>query len=296
MRGRSILLAPTIALLGCGGAIAMEAHAGDDGGASAIDAAALFGPDVRVVCPGGSGSSATGPHACHDDRPPPGTLSVKVGSPCALPDGGTGIGRGTNGCHDPTVCRCKPEAGCAACPTEGPLYVRLGHSVCLYESCNATNQGENCALPDGQTGTCCVGVCRSSQSFASDANNCGDCRLTCSQGLACVNGGCGPAGPPGDCAGAPCAAGRVCTAALSPSACVGLECSSEPDGTPCAFVTDAEVIFGAYAEIGFCCNHVCTDPRTDSRNCGGCGITCCPGTQCGLSPFDSDNSSGSICQ
>jgi hypothetical protein len=243
---------------GCGGRAV-----GPPSGAESVDS----GADV-VVAP-----------LCRDDRPLPGTPFVEnaFGGNCTLPDGGLGNGLGAWGCVDPSVClltmrtgspsHCKLGAGEAVC--------KAGR--CIYASCSGITEDDACSLPDGSTGVCCAGVCRPADFIANDPSNCGGCGLGCASGMACANAYCGDGGSGvgPSCDGVVCAPGRVCAPTFcrwvtgggtSCYSCVASSCASKPDGIECPG--------------GMCCQQKCVDPASDNNNCGGCGIRCCPGTQC----------------
>jgi hypothetical protein len=235
---------------------------------------------VLVGCGGGA---PVGTFACHNDNPPAGTPFIEGGGSCTLPNGRPGVGQGAYGCVDPNACKCKPEAGSAAC--------RSG--TCTYLSCNGVNEGESCVLPDQTVGTCCAGACRSASYFDHDPANCGSCGLSCGEGHTCAQGGCGQGcvGECGDCSNVSCAPGTTCVStfcnttvgpfppvvagANSCYGCVASDCTGAMEGLPCALEVPT-LGLGA----GICCNHLCVAPFSDDANCGGCGISCCGGAHC----------------
>jgi hypothetical protein len=126
----------------------------------------------------------------------------------------------------------------------------------------------------GGVGVCCGTTCTASivnprlmvpQGFVADPNNCGGCGRVCPAGSACDQSFTCTL----RCPTAPCPAGSTCVGGNQP-VCMPTSCASQPDGVRCAG-----------AEIwGICCEGVCVNPTTDNRNCGGCGMPCCGGTQC----------------
>jgi hypothetical protein len=171
------------------------------------------------------------------------------------------------------MCQCAPEAGPASC-VAGDGFDTGFNVHCVYASCNSTDENEPCTLPDGAPGTCCAGSCVAllqpaflgmMPGYVSDPNNCGGCGNMCLPGTTCPKGVCiTPCGP------TDCPAGRVCSY-ISQSCEPIIDCPSEPDGTPCRPTVGGP---------GICCGGACISP-TDDSNCGGCGIVCCPGTNCG---------------
>jgi hypothetical protein len=240
---RSRLLA--VLLVGCGGGILDSGDAGDAG--KARDA-----------------GKASAPFACHDDDPAFGTVHGRAAQPCTLADGGAGVVSLTFGCIDPNACQCRPEGGPAACAVGD-----AGNPHCVYATCNGRNEDEACALPGGGEGVCCMGLCNGGlangwQSFPSTQENCGDCGSLCPTNSTCSMGSgvCSP-GCPTD----PCPEGFVCYFNI----CNPEGCASARDGSRCSAK--------GTSNPGICCSGMCVDPF-DNSNCGGCGITCCPGRQC----------------
>lgn len=231
-----------------------------------------------------SGAAIEADPTCRDDRPVPGTPFAQGGSGCTLPGGGLGIGMGLYGCVSADVCVCKAEAGSATCGAKRTCgtYGQAGSSMpAVYATCSGATQDDLCALPDSTHGRCCAGVCRSLTFYLDDSANCGGCGFACGQGLACTNGSCGDCVSGGlcTCGGVTCPSGRTCAPATcrgesslgSCHACMPSSCADQPDGLACV---------NAGGSAGICCNHACVDPSSDNRNCGGCGIVCCPGVQC----------------
>jgi hypothetical protein len=276
---RAHALVVTLSLCGCTADTSLRAL--EDSGAPSTSGDSR--PETGSLA--ADGAPATIPTACHDDRPVPGTQWQEGGASCTLPDGGAGIGSGAYGCIDRTACFCKPEAGATTCPTNGPCaaYTAVLVNPAVYATCSGANQDDPCALPGGGVGRCCAGVCRSLEYYLADSGNCGGCGFACAQGQQCSNGACGACSSLGLCGGCgaiACPAGRECVPAIcrgdsssilgSCHACVLSACANQPDGTACA-------IGGTQ---GMCCDQVCVNPMGDNRNCGGCGIACCPGVQC----------------
>ena len=231
---------------------------------------------IAIVGATGCGASAT-PAACHDDSPRPGTSFVEGGKRCTLPDGRQGFGHGSYGCVDPTICHCTPEAGAATCKQFPDPPGTTG--LCVYASCNGSDEQQPCQRMDGSTGICCAGSCVVVSSLDTDPNNCGACGIACAESVTCdaTQGrrGCAvcPLGAP-TCA-VQCRTGYALVGASSQQ-CAASSCMGRSDGTTCSLGQSA----------GICCGGRCIDPGTDNANCGGCGIRCCAGRQC--SPAVSD--------
>lgn len=226
-----------------------------------------------IGCGGGAGT-------CHNDNPPLADMFFEGGSSCTLPNGRPGLGDGQYGCIDPTLCHYRAEAG-PATYAPGP--------VCVYAACNGANPGAACALPGGGQGICCNGAC-STVDVQTDPSNCGGCGNVCPDGVPCNSGACGipsstPACPPGLILWA-----ATCMHSSSCIACVAPSCTGLPDGAPCVVQADAgELMFldGGFLSsseqpAGICCHGACAAWYSDNQNCGGCGVTCCPGTNCTL--------------
>ncbi len=217
-----------------------------------------------AVVSGCSGGSVGGGGACHDDSPPPSAMFYEGGSPCTLPDGRQGLGDGSFGCVDPTLCHCLPEAGPVTCATG---------AVCVYAACNGANPGAACALAGGGQGTCCNGAC-SAVDLLTDPANCGGCGFVCPEGVSCDHGAC--AVPSGTTSGCPSGTVLAVAACLSSAclACIPSSCAGLADGAACALppVPDPGM-------NGLCCGGACVSP-IDNDNCAGCGVTCCAGTMC----------------
>ncbi len=136
--------------------------------------------------------------------------------------------------------------------------------------CGTVN-GQSCTLDagvgdGGGTGSCCSGACTNLTN--GDPLNCGACGSACPTGASCTAGTCtGVDGGAVSCADAGCAAGLACEGAI----CLPTSCSTAAEGNACAF--DAGV-------PGLCCGAVCTDPLTDSLNCGACNTQCSSGLFC----------------
>src|SRR5262249_34048109 len=118
-------------------------------------------------------------------------------------------------CNDECVDLAADDANCGACGSPcGPgRYCQSGR--CVHPSCaGVVSSGDLaridawCPLPAGTLGTCCDGTCRSTASFADDAN-CGACGHACPTGRACASGGCGSLGCD-ETTGAGCASSAMC--------------------------------------------------------------------------------------
>jgi len=228
-------------------------------------------------CSSNSGSTRDAASACKDDRAPAGTVFVQGGQSCTLPDGRPGVGAGAHGCVDPAACHCNPAAGSAICAPG---------AVCVYAACSGVNQGEPCALAGGARGTCCEGVC-AAQGTGNDPANCGGCGNACPVGATCSADTCDvPSGAAPTCAPGTIASSNVCHLP-SCVGCITVSCAGIPNGAPCAPAADAGP--GADPVIGICCDGACAVYDND-QNCGGCGVTCCPGSHC--SPRDSTGQGG----
>jgi hypothetical protein len=227
----------------------------------------ILGLGLMLVAGTGCGSGAGSAGMCHDNRPPPGTPFLEGGSSCTLPNGRPGVGQGEYGCIDPTLCHCTLEAGPATCATG---------AVCVYAACSGANQGAACARPGGQQGTCCNGTC-SAIDLRTNPFNCGGCGNVCPQGVSCDYGACAiPFGTIPTCPHGLVGAAATCVG-TSCSACVAASCSGLADGAPCSVQSDA----GQGEQLaGLCCQGACAAWYADNQNCGGCGVTCCPGTKC----------------
>lgn len=234
-------------------------------------AGVIVGVGLLLAVGTGCGSGAG---ACHDDVPPLSSMFYEGGSSCTLPDGRPGLGDGQYGCIDPTVCHCRPEAVPATCSAS---------AVCVYQGCSGANQGAACALPGGAQGTCCESVC-SAVDLGTDPSNCGGCGNVCPAGMPCDNGQCGVPFGSGTVA---CPSGLVAAEAATTNsatvACVAVSCAGLADGAPCSTQVDAGgAVSPAGPMAGLCCHGACVAWYKDNENCGGCGITCCPGTSCGV--------------
>jgi hypothetical protein len=113
----------------------------------------------------------------------------------------------------------------------------------------------------------------------------------CGSGMNAVDGGCcwnfGGAGPCGDphllgnldcCTGLSCVTGNVCSATTSGGATTG-------GGTTTGTTTGGTTTGGATCTPACpaaqnCCNGSCSDPQSDTANCGGCGMPCALGQYC----------------
>jgi hypothetical protein len=214
---------------------------------------------VAVSC---GSSHGNGGRTCHNDRPLQGTTAVQAGA-----------------------CTCRPEGGRSSCVGGGLDDSGVPSSAhCVYASCNGSNEDEPCALPGGAEGTCCMGTCgpmTPASGVPTSHDNCGACGNVCPADSTCDNAGiCRPG-----CPSQPCPAGLVCLVLpgepiAEGSTCVHANCSSQPDGTRCS--PPAILPNAPKGDIlGICCGGQCVDSTLDNGNCGGCGIVCCPGTQCG---------------
>lgn len=255
-----------------------DRHDGPMTGRAVIIAALFLGTAVAGAMVGvgviGAGTGCGGGAFCHDDRPrvpAPGTTPVREGAPCTLPNGRPGIGAGIYGCYDPTLCHCTPEAGSAMC---------AAGAVCVFAACNGANEGAACSLPGGGQGTCCSGTC-STIDLRTDLSNCGGCGYVCPDGVTCDYGACyiptstSPACPAG------LVLARTNGVAGTCSGCFPVSCTGLPDGAPCVTQLNYLDYAGQIEQVvGLCCRSTCVDPGTDDQNCGGCGVTCCPGTHC----------------
>ncbi len=229
----------------------------------AVAAEAMVGLGAILAAGTGCGNGVA---ACHDDWPPAGAQFVEGGASCTLPGGRAGVGMGDYGCVDPTVCHCKPEAGSATC---------AAGAVCVYAACSGANEGAACTFAGGARGTCCRGAC-SAVDLLVDPSDCGGCGNVCPVGVTC-NGACAiPAGATPVCPSGLAAAPATCVNS-SCVACVAASCAGLLDGAPCAVEVDA----GRADQLaGLCCHGACVLWYGDDQNCGGCGVTCCPGTHC----------------
>jgi hypothetical protein len=159
---------------------------------------------------------------------------------------------------------------CNDCPRS--YYCDYGDfHACDSPSCNPSLEGQTCAstVAGGERGTCCNGSCVTGL----DPNNCGRCGVSCAtgiceylcDGLGCRIG-CSTGVPTAACLQS-CGFGTVCVGV----SCVGSACNPEIPDQPCL---DED------GGIGLCCNYSCADLKSDSENCGACGIACPAGTQC----------------
>jgi hypothetical protein len=115
------------------------------------------------------------------------------------------------------------------------------NQICVAGQCVGLVCGDSvyCRAQNGQLGQCCPdGSC---VDFASDANNCGGCGVSCN--------------------GQPCIAGS----------CVSAACDFARQGAFCGSVDDS---------FSVCCGASCIDTRADNANCGRCGRACTDGKSC----------------
>ena len=116
--------------------------------------------------------------------------------------------------------------------------------------------GSQCLLSDGGLSICCNSTC---PDVFDDRQNCGGCGSICQAGATCSGGACIMS----SCAG---------VAPYSPGLLASL---SKPVGVGC--IPDGSVI-----GVGICCNGDCLsdDLLGNDANCGGCGLSCPPGSHC----------------
>lgn len=185
--------------------------------------------------------------------------------------GGSPVGGGTAGggpvCMAPRivcsgVCR-DPSTDINNCGTCG-RFCAFGES-CQAGQCRprVCTPGSFCSFPDAGFGSCCDGVCRSTQT---DPLACGGCGLSCPTPL-CASRSC--VTRCGADAGV-CGAGTECVNQTNQRACASTTCSAATEGSTCSLGGE---------RAGRCCNSACVDLER-SPNCGNCGITCSGAMQC----------------
>jgi hypothetical protein len=129
---------------------------------------------------------------------------------------------------------------CTRCPVGTACDSSANH--CATVDCLGQTDGLTCRSPGAiSLMQCCAEKCTA---IGYDSNNCGVCGLQCPSDTACFRGLC-----------------------LSAFSCVNgatSEVCRRDDGSG----------------EGICCEGGCIDPSTDTRNCGGCGVTCPAGTLC----------------
>jgi hypothetical protein len=153
---------------------------------------------------------------------------------------------------DPQNC-----GNCGLTCTQGQFCV--GGACVTAATCGPSENNQICALPDGGEGKCCLDACIDPQT---DFANCGSCSSSCRDGGICSHDGCGFSS-------ADCPAG---TTAVVGQRCVPTSCFADSLGTACTDDAGASLL---------CCDGGCIDVfRNDPQNCGGCGVTCAPGSKC----------------
>ena len=231
----------------------------NDGTACPV-AAGITGKCCGATCVDTSASASN----CGQCNATCGSGSSCLAGRCARPDGGYWS------CYDLPTPTCVAGAVCQ-------------QSSCAPLQCPAGSSGGLCSFGFGLgnsqsqvAGLCCQGRCVDP---TQDPANCGACGTPCTAGL-CVSSGfagsgqatCLPAAPSTNCVQS-CGVGTFCLNGFCQSAgCTG------PPGSSC---------FAGTNRVGLCCGFgpggTCADVRTDTSNCGGCGVRCsgsCVGGVC----------------
>ena len=199
-----------------------------------------------------------------------------VGTGC---NGGPKCAAGQACCATGCVDTSSDPKNCSACGAVCP-----SGDACVASVCKPPMMGCNGGPACSGAQACCGTGCKDT---TSDPLNCGGCGAPCPVGDTCVASVCKTA--------MTCNGGPVCTGAKS--CCVNgcKDTSTDPQncggcGAPCPF--GATCVAGACkAMMGCmggppctggesCCPAGCVDEKTDTENCGGCGITCKPGSAC----------------
>jgi Stigma-specific protein, Stig1 len=167
------------------------------------------------------------------------------------------------------------DAGYALCAAEA---IWVGNQ-CLLTNCTIATINEACVRPGGLVGYCNANACID---VSSDDQNCGGLGVSCPPGDRCAAGTCQGDGGTG--CNQSCPTGTTCNPIYS--GCVTTTCDGSVSGAGC----------WAGTTIGICCGGSCSDPKYDSLNCGGCGISCdggscdlgsCETTDCTTAPDNS---------
>ncbi|MHB8420755.1 MAG: hypothetical protein ACYDCL_21995 [Myxococcales bacterium] len=198
---------------------------------------------------------------------------------CSLPDGGVQPSCCGGSCvdlwSDPNNCgACGIECtdgGCSSGNCVTGVVQPAGCSVvlrtaCVTSACGA--DGAACSL-DGGPGLCCGGSCLDS---LFDPANCGGCGFACPAGDLCAYGTC-----------------------FTPASCdAGFVVAWQfLYGTPLWWDTPVCSLDGGF---GTCCAGACVDPRSDSQNCGFCGLACPLGSLCGVNGCVTDAGAEAYCE
>ncbi len=185
---------------------------------------------------------------------------------------------------------------CGGC---GIVCAAVPHGVtgCVYSACGivACNPGfDDC---DGQVADGCE------TNTSTDPNNCGTCNNVCGANFSCVSGICQPNST--NCKITGCAAGLTCCG----TTCVN---TSNGDINNCGGCGDTCPAGTTMCQNGACCtsyacsvsicpagqnrcNNACVDPSSDPNNCGGCDISCPPGSGCANSVCTATCNGGPVC-
>ncbi|MBL8922148.1 MAG: hypothetical protein JNJ54_25080 [Myxococcaceae bacterium] len=180
---------------------------------------------------------------------------------------GGGAGGGQVTCTPPLE-RC--GAFCVNVSSDSTNCGVCGRRCGFGESCQAgqcrpmvCTPGSFCSFSDGGFGSCCDGVCRSTQA---DPLSCGGCGLSCPTAL-CANGSCvSRCGADGGV----CGAGTECVNRSGQRACAITTCAAATENSTCSLGGE---------RAGRCCGGACVDLSV-SPNCGACGNTCSGTAQC----------------